>query len=143
MTWDKAQIDEFMTQEPRVGRLATASGSGEPNVVPIWFRVESDRILVHSMGESTKVRNVRENGRFSLTVDKDTPPYAGVTLTGSAEILGADDFDYAALIDELAVRYLGPAMGAQMGPMIASVPGEHVTLALRPEQSKSWDYSQM
>jgi hypothetical protein len=80
-------------------------------------------------------------GAKHLTVDRDDPPYAGVTLTGRADLLPPGDFDYATLVKELAVEYLGAEMGGQYGEMIAGVPGEHVTLALYPEHWESWDYS--
>lgn len=143
MSWSKEQVDEFLTSEPRMGRLATVSGDGEPRVAPVWFRHDGDRLLVHSMEESSKVKNTLATGRFSMTVDKDDAPYAGVVLTGKVEVLGADQHDYAALVNERAVRYLGAEMGGQMGPMIAGMLGGHVTLALTPEKWDSWDYSQM
>ena len=143
MSWSKEQVDEFLTSEPRMGRLATVSADGEPRVAPVWFKLDGDRLLVHSMEESSKVKNALATGRFSMTVDKDEAPYAGVILTGRAEVLGADDYDFAALVNECAVRYLGEEMGGQMGPMIAGMPGGHVTLALTPEKRDSWDYGQM
>ena len=143
MSWSKEQIDEFLTSDVRMGRLATVSADGEPRVAPVWFAKDGERLLVHSMEESAKVTNARATGRFSLTVDKDEAPYAGVILTGRVEVLGQDDFDYATLVKDCAVRYLGAQLGAQMGAMIAGMPGGHVTLALTPEKWDSWDYSQM
>ncbi len=143
MGWSKEQVDEFLTGEPRMGRLATVSGDGEPRVAPVWFRHDGDRLLVHSMEDSSKVRNALATGRFSMTVDKDDAPYAGVILTGKIEVLAADEYDFAELVNACAVKYLGPELGGPMGAMIAGMPGGHVTLALTPETWDSWDYSQM
>jgi PPOX class probable F420-dependent enzyme len=131
----------FILEEPRrLARLATTSAAGEPHVAPVWVAVEDGALLVHTMAESRKALNTAETGRFSLTVDKETLPYRGVILTGSAEVAGEDAHDWRTLIVSLAVAY---GAGAEYGEYIASIPGEHVTLVLRPERVESWDYSQV
>jgi len=141
-TWSWEQVTDFIAEQPRIGRLATAGKDAEPHVVPIWFRVSGDEIHIHSMRESGKTHNILENGRFSLVVDKDTAPYKGVTMRGAARVLSGGEFDWDELVRGLAVTYLGPEMGPGYGEYVASTEGEHVTLALTPEDWEAWDYSQ-
>lgn len=140
--WSKEQVLAFAAEEVRVGRLATVSAGGDPHVVPIWYAVDGDRLLVHTMAESRKARNIVETGKYALTIDKDTPPYKGVTVSGRAEAVGDDVLDSKKLVVDLAVAYLGPGMGARFGEGIASVPGDHVTLVLHVAETESWDFSQ-
>lgn len=140
--WSWEQVADFLSEKPRLGRLATTGKDAEPHVVPIWFRLTGKEIHIHSMRDSGKVDNIAENGRFSLVVDKDDPPYKGVTMRGSASILDGDSFDWAGLVKELAVTYLGPEMGPGYGEFIAGMDGEHITIALTPEDWEAWDYNQ-
>lgn len=141
MSMSKDEVHAFLAEETRLGRLATASADGVPHVVPIWFKVAGDDLQVHTQAESTKARNIAANGRFAITIDKDSMPYRGVTLSGAAEVVRNDVIDSLALVKELAIQYVGPEGGPGYGEYIASMPGEHVTLVLHVEHWESWDYS--
>lgn len=141
MSWSKQQVLAFIGESTRVGRLATVSADGDPHVVPIWFKLDGDRVLIHTSGESKKAKNVRATGKYSLVVDVDTMPYKGVSVSGQAEAVGEDAIDWRSLINELAVTYMGPEAGPGFGGYIASMPGEHVTLVLSIDETESWDYS--
>jgi PPOX class probable F420-dependent enzyme len=141
MSWSRDQAYAFIDETPRIGRLATTSADGTPHAVPVWAKRDGDRFLVHTLGESTKARNIRENGRFALTFDKDEIPYMGATLFGTAEVVSNDVVDSIALVTELAIRFVGPEGGSAYGEYVASIPGEHVTLVLTVTSHESWDHS--
>lgn len=139
MSWSREEVSAFLAEKPRLARLATASKEGAPHVVPVWFTEEGDRFLVHSMA-GRKSGNLQENPRYSLTVDEDAPPYKGVTFHGRGSV--DTSMDYAPLIREQAIRFLGEEMGAGYGDFIAGLPGEHVTLVLDIDEWSDWDFSQ-
>jgi PPOX class probable F420-dependent enzyme len=145
MSWKKHDVHAFLKERPgggpRLGRLATASAEGEPHVVPVWFQVDGDDLLVHTLADSHKARDIREHGRFSFVVDHDVHPYRGVTLKGRATVVGNDVIDSLELVKELAIDYLGFDVGNPFGEQIADMPGEHVTLVLHIEDWEDWDYS--
>lgn len=141
MSESKEQVLGFIAEETRLGRLATVSGDGAPHVVPIWFKLDGDRILIHTQAESRKARNISATGKYALTVDKDTMPYKGATVAGRGEVVSNDVIDSLALVRELAVMYVGPEGGPGYGDFIASMPGEHVTLVLNVDDVEYWDYS--
>ncbi len=142
MSATKDQVLAFLDEETRLGRLATVSSDGKPHVVPIWFKRDGDRLLVHTLAASRKATNIAATGNFALTVDKETMPYKGATVTGRAEVVGNDVIDWRALINELAVTYVGAEGGPGYGEFVASMPGEHVTLVLHIDDVEYWDYSQ-
>lgn len=131
----------FLADGARIGRLATVSGSGDPHVVPIWYEVDGARLLVHTQAESHKARNIVATGKYAMTVDVDTMPYKGVTVTGPARVASNDEIDSIALVKRLAVAYVGPEGGPGFAEYVASMPGEHVTLVLDVAQHESWDFS--
>jgi pyridoxamine 5'-phosphate oxidase family protein len=56
----------------RLGRIATASGTGEPDIAPVTFGVTADgRIEIdgHDNSKTIKWRNVLATGRASFVVD--------------------------------------------------------------------------
>jgi hypothetical protein len=140
-TWSKEKVFEFLTEEPRIGRLASVTEEGDPHVVPVWFRTDGDQILVHTMGSMKKARNLRRHGRFALTVDTDTWPYQGVTLRGSATVAGSEELAHQDFIEHLSVAYLGEDTGRPLGRYIAGMEGEHVILVLQPDTWHTFDYS--
>ena len=139
MAWTRAKTWTFLTAD-RLGRLATASSGGVPHVVPLWFEMQDDRILAYSRRSERKARNIAENPVFSLAVDDDSIPYRGVVLRGPAEVMEPEAFDPGPLIERLAVRFMGPEAGCEVGKRLAADPGA-VTLALYPKAWASWDYS--
>lgn len=139
-TWTREDLFAFLAEQPRIGRLATMTPEQDPHVAPVWFRVDDDRILVHTMAGYKKARNLASHPRFALTVDTEEWPYKGVTIRGSATFVEADAIDHHEFVENVTVSYLGEAyrpMGRAMGAMA----GDHVILMLDPETWSSFDYS--
>jgi len=132
------EMFRFLDEEPRIGRLATVTETGEPHVTPVWFRTDGDRILVHTMASLRKARNVAATGRFALTVDTEEWPNRGVTMRGPARTAAGDEVDHR-FIEDLTVAYLGEEQRS-MGRYMAELPGEHATLVLTPETWHAFDY---
>lgn len=91
-----AEVD-FVRAHP-LGRLATASPSGEPDVVAVLciYRRSLGVFLTGSgaLDRTRRYHNARRNPRFSLVLDDVTwEPYTirGVKVTGSSEVRTADD----------------------------------------------------
>ena len=83
-----AEIRAFLTFGTRTGKLAITRLDGSPMVVPIWFAVdEDDTLLFTTWGESIKGKSLRRDGRVSLCVDEDEPPYAYVRVDGTTTLL--------------------------------------------------------
>jgi len=143
MSWSREQVDAFLAERPlRLGRLATVSAAGAPHVVPVWFLPDGDRLLVHTLASSRKAREIRETGRFAMSVDTERWPYRGVAMEGSAEVVGNDVVDSLQVARTLAVEHLGPEHGPAAGEANAAMPGEHVALVLHPERWSAWDFTQ-
>ena len=72
-----AEIRAFLTFGTRTGKLAVTRLDGSPMVVPVWFAVDDDdTLLFTTWGESIKGKSLRRDGRVSLFVDEDEPPFA-------------------------------------------------------------------
>ncbi|MDV9189396.1 PPOX class F420-dependent oxidoreductase [Streptomyces sp. SR27] len=112
----------FVSEGTRTGKLATVRDDGSPHVVPIWFLLDGDDIVFNTGKDTVKGRNLARDGRASLCVDDDTPPFAFVSLRGRAEL----DEDPVALrhwAGRIGARYMGEDRADEFGERNA-VPSE-------------------
>ena len=101
-----------MVRTARVGRLATASASGQPLVVPVCFAVVDESIYSavdlkpKRTRELRRVRNVRENPNVSLVVDEyheDWTRLRWVMVEGTARV--ADGTERGRALAALVAKY--------------------------------------
>ncbi|WP_338683087.1 PPOX class F420-dependent oxidoreductase [Streptomyces acidiscabies] len=84
--------------------VATLGPDGAPRNSVVWMKREGDTVLLTSLDNRQKVRNLRRDPRVSLTVFDLANPYASVEIRGRAEILPDPE---KRLPHDLAHRYLG------------------------------------
>ncbi|MEW6271167.1 MAG: TIGR03668 family PPOX class F420-dependent oxidoreductase [Thermodesulfobacteriota bacterium] len=135
-----AEVRSFLASARRA-HLATASGAGEPHVVPVCFAVLDERTLVFAVDDKPKrpgarlkrVRNLVENPRFALVVDRwdeDWSRLGYVLVGGRGEVL-RDAARCALAVAALRARYPQyVAMGLD--------PSRHEVIALTIERVHAW-----
>ena len=75
-----ADVSAFIASG-RLGRLATADGTGQPLVVPICYAWDGEALVSaidakpKRAGDLKRVRNIRENPKVSVVIDKDEKVY--------------------------------------------------------------------
>lgn len=80
-------------QKQRLGRLATVDEHGNPHVVPVGFRynseVDSIEIGGHNIAQSKKWRDAGRHSRVAFVVDDVLPPWQprSITIEADAERL--------------------------------------------------------
>lgn len=115
----------FLQAPVRPGMLATTRKDGRPHVVPIWYDLDDDRSIVfNTAADSVKGRNIRRDGRASLCVQDDQPPFSFVTVSGPAS--WSDDLpDVRHWAARIGGRYMGADRAEEFGAR-NGVPGELV-----------------
>ena len=99
---------EYM-KEQWVGRLATVSKKQTPQVTPVGFAADENRVYMNVKHTSQKAQNIRGNPRVSFVVD-DFPSWEvirGVLIRGKAELISGGEMHEKgkALIYEKYPRY--------------------------------------
>ncbi|HET7480488.1 MAG TPA: TIGR03668 family PPOX class F420-dependent oxidoreductase [Rubrobacteraceae bacterium] len=134
-----ADQSAFLVRQ-RVARLATASASGEPHVVPVCFAYTPDSVYI-ALDEKPKdvpperlkrVRNILENPKVALVADRyaeDWSQLAFVMVRGAAELLEPGSDEHSA-----AVRLLRGKYHQYEGMRIEANP----VIAIRVERVSSW-----
>jgi PPOX class probable F420-dependent enzyme len=80
------ELRAFLDREP-VGVLATIAADGKPRQSLVYFVRDGERLLISTLMDRQKSRDVRRTGWASLSVMGHEPPYPSATFSGPAEIL--------------------------------------------------------
>lgn len=97
------EMREFL-QKTLIARMATIDSKGYPHIVPVWFMLDGDDIVVTSMQKTRKNGHIKTNTKGALTVGGQPGDGGGYLFKGDWAI--DDDSDNAWLM-KLAVRYEG------------------------------------
>jgi nitroimidazol reductase NimA-like FMN-containing flavoprotein (pyridoxamine 5'-phosphate oxidase superfamily) len=81
--------------------LATTSPEGEPHLMPVWAMWLAGALWFSSSNGSRKTRNLRANGRCSLSTDTAAQP---VVVKGIAEVV-TDQVQLQAMLDAENAKY--------------------------------------
>jgi PPOX class probable F420-dependent enzyme len=79
-------LRRFLDANP-VGVLATPAADGRPRQSLVYYVRDGDRLLVSTLADRLKARDVRRSGWASVCVMGHEPPYPSAALSGPAEIL--------------------------------------------------------
>lgn len=124
----------FMLDTVRTGKIATVREDGRPHVVPIWFDLDGDDLIFTTWHTSIKAYNLGRDGRVSICVDDERPPFAFVLIDGTASMTTYEDNPEVFLrwATRIGGRYMGQDKAEAFGKRNA-VPGE---LLVRVKPSK-------
>ena len=128
---------EALLGEPRVSVLGTVDPDGSPALAPVWHLWRDGAAIVLTDRSSRKWRNIRANPRVSLCVDTKEAPYRAAIVEGTATEV---EDDYAALLREAAVHYLGERAGNRYAERSSGTAGTSVVVRIVPERIVSWAY---
>jgi PPOX class probable F420-dependent enzyme len=112
----------FLSEGTRTGKLATVRRDGRPHVVPVWFVLDGDDLVLTTGASSVKAQAMRRDPRVCLCVDDERPPYAFVMVGGTAAL--REDLDeLLRFATAIGHRYMGAEQAEAFGRRNA-VPGE-------------------
>jgi PPOX class probable F420-dependent enzyme len=115
-------VRRFLQHGTRTGKVAWVATDGAPHVAPIWFTLDHDDIVFNTGSETGKGRALVREGRASLVVDDDDPPFSFVKIDGT--ITTSDDLDEVRRFAEIiGGRYMGADRAEEYGRR-NGVPGE-------------------
>ncbi len=111
-----------VVESGRLAHLVTLNKDGSPQVTCVWVGVDGDEIVVAHLAEHVKVKNIRRDGRVSLSIETDGIDPQGLNqylvVHGDARITEGGAAD---LLQKLAYVYIGP--GVKFPPMDNPPPG--------------------
>jgi PPOX class probable F420-dependent enzyme len=120
---------------PSPAVLTTYRKDGSALVSPVWFRLHHGALEVVIAEGDVKLRHLAANPECILVVFESVPPFRGVEVRGTAELI---EGDVASARREIAGRYLGQDAGARFAAQ-RTKPG--VLLRLAAGEPRVWDLS--
>jgi PPOX class probable F420-dependent enzyme len=125
------EIRAFLSHGTRTAKLATSGPEGQPHVMPVWFVLDGEELVLTTWGDSVKGRNLRRNPQAAVIVDEEVAPYAFVHIRGHAT-LSEDLEELLRFATAIGSRYMGADRAAEFGGR-NGVPGA-LLVRLRPER---------
>lgn len=108
-----AEIRELL-EAPNFVHLATVLPDGSPHSVPVWARLEGDRIAFFTQTQSRKARNLEQDGRVAISVCDERNPYRNAQIRGRVvETLEGEPA--LEVIDRISQDYVGAPFPMRSG----------------------------
>jgi PPOX class probable F420-dependent enzyme len=98
---------EFVTALPaRTAKLAVVRADGSPHVAPVWVDLDGDDVVFMTSADTLKGKAILRDPRVSLCWDDERPPFAFLTIAGTA-ITTVDPEELLRWGTRIAARYVG------------------------------------
>jgi PPOX class probable F420-dependent enzyme len=105
MTSIPNQFLDLLQQKTAFANLATIMPDGSPQVTPVWFDYQGDKIRINTAQGRVKARNMTEGAPVALAIMDPDNPYRHIQVRGRVKRVTEDSTQ--AHIDSLAKKYMG------------------------------------
>ena len=113
----------FLSALPaHTAKLAVVRADGSPHVAPVWIDLDGDDVMFMTSARSIKGKAILRDGRVSLCVDDERPPFSFVTIAGTTKT-STDPDELLQWARRIAGRYMGANQAEEYGRR-NGVPGE-------------------
>jgi PPOX class probable F420-dependent enzyme len=134
------QVKEFL-REPRFAIVGTTRKSGGPQMTPVWYLHENDRIYLSTDVTGAKCRNLSRDNRICICVAAAHPDARAVMIYGSVELVPQDSAWTVDVNWRLTRRYYDSDEEAQV--FIDAVPpgADRALVVVTPEKVIGEDWN--
>ncbi len=131
----------FLSNAKLFARLGTVDAKGDPNVHPVWYYFEDEKIYFETSRNSKKAHNIKKKNIVYFCIDDERLPYKGVRGKGRAVI--SEDIDRnVPIAEKLLVKYTGSLDNKMAKFLMDSVgSGESIIVEITPQYFATWDHS--
>ena len=74
-----SECHAFLLFGKRTAKVATVPPDGRPHVAPVWFVLDSDKLVFMTGKDSVKGKNILRDSRVMLSID-ERPPFVCVLI---------------------------------------------------------------
>lgn len=105
VTFPESHKDLLAQEKKAFAFLATVQPDGTPQVTPVWFDVDGDKVRINTAAGRVKHRNMQQNAAVAIAIMDPQNPYRYLQVRGRVSKVTEEGAD--AHIDSLAKKYLG------------------------------------
>lgn len=122
----------------KFGRLATIAPDGMPHNTPVYYVLMDGEVYIGTQRGRKKFRNLQQNPKVCFTIDTTEPPYKGVMIQGTAEVV-TDEALHNKFREGAIHRYYGTPDNPAW-QYVQSL-GAAVVFKINAEKIVTWDFS--
>ena len=127
---------EFVLADPpRTAKVAVVRADGSPHVAPVWVDLDGDHIIFMTSADTLKGKAILRDPRISLCFDDERPPFAFVTIRGTATTT-SDPEQLLHWGTRIGGRYMGADQAEAYGRRNAAPPEMVVRVAVEKVVAK-------
>ena len=116
--WWKTFVDALPAH---TAKLAVVRADGSPLVAPIWIDRDGEQIVFMTSADTIKGKSILRDGRVSLCLDNEIPPFDFVTISGTTTTSTNTD-ELIHWGTRIAGRYMGAEHAEKFGRRNAMPP---------------------
>jgi len=134
------QVKDFLVKAKLNLQLGTIDEKGEPNIHPIWYLYENEKIYVATPKKSKKANNALRQSMVYFSIDDESFPYKGVK--GKGNVRSLDDINFNVKIAEkIITKYMG-SLENDLGRWIINQiqQGNEAVLEITPKFFSAWSF---
>lgn len=135
------EVRTFLSNSKLFARIGTIDEKEDPNVHPVWYYFDNDRIYFETGKNSKKVRNIKRKNNIYFCIDETNLPYKGVRGKGTA-IISNDINRNISIAEKILNKYTG-SLDNNMAKFLMDsiVRGESIIIEIIPHFYATWDHS--
>jgi len=112
-----------------IAHLATVLPDGSPHSIPLWVTTLDERIIFLTGPDSQKAHNLRRDPRVALSLAPVDNPHEPVIIRGRLTEWIDGDAGWA-LVDQIAMEYLGQPYTRDVDRIIGVIEPDHQTVGV-------------
>ena len=134
------QVRDFLVRARLNLQMGTVDEKGEPNIHPIWYIFENDKIYVATPKKSKKAKNALKARTVYFSIDDEAFPYKGVKGKGVTKSLENIDANIR-IAEKIITKYMG-SIDNDLGKWIISEirQGNGAVLEITPKFYSAWSF---
>jgi len=137
----ESEVREFLGKAKLNLQLGTIDEKGEPNIHPIWYHFENDKIYVATPKYSKKATNALREKTIYFSIDDEAFPYKGVKGKASIRLL-EDINSNVKIAEKIIIKYMGNLDNDLARFIINAIKqGTEAVFELTPKFYSTWSFA--
>lgn len=134
------QVKNFLETSKLNLQIATIDSKGDPNIHPVWYLFENEKLYVATPKKSKKAQNALKHHLVYYSIDDEKMPYKGVKGKGTVNLL--EDIKTNLVIGEkIILKYTG-SLESDIGKFIIEQikNGNEAIMEITPKFYSAWSF---
>jgi nitroimidazol reductase NimA-like FMN-containing flavoprotein (pyridoxamine 5'-phosphate oxidase superfamily) len=134
------QVKNFLETSKLNLQIATIDSKGDPNIHPVWYLFENEKLYVATPKKSKKAQNAFKHHLVYYSIDDEKMPYKGVKGKGTVNLL--EDIKTNLVIGEkIILKYTG-SLESDIGKFIIEQikNGNETIMEITPKFYSAWSF---